>query len=173
MNSEHRPRRPDSPQPVDGDPSPSGPSGIERARQALAKARAEARARGAAAPQTHSRRPRRGSTRRRGEPQLFGDAVRSWLIEHGWQEQVAVGGVFGRWSQIVGESLAEHVRPQTYADGELVVAVDSAAWATQVRAMSPQLVRRLNEELGHGTVRVIRVATPGSRRGNRGQWRVR
>ncbi|UPT22459.1 DUF721 domain-containing protein [Thermobifida alba] len=174
MNGEHRPeRRADSPQPVDGGAGSDGLSGVELARQALARARAEARERGAA-PQGQSRRPRRAPARRRSEPQTFGDAVRAWLIEHGWQEQVAVGGVFGRWPQIVGERLAEHVRPQTYAEGELVVAVDSPAWATQMRAMAPQLVRRLNEELGHGTVRSIRVSGPGGgRRGQRGQWRVR
>mgnify|MGYP001946049936 CR=1 len=163
-------RLPERPEAEDGEPRRL--SGVELARQALAKARAEAKARGAV-PQGQPRRPRRDRVPRRGEPQTFGEAVRAWLIEHGWQEQVAIGGVFGRWSQIVGDRLAEHVRPQTYADGELVVSVDSPAWATQVRAMAPQLVRRLNEELGHGTVRCIRVATPGSRRGQRGQWRVR
>nr|WP_285758737.1 DciA family protein [Nocardiopsis ansamitocini] len=154
------------------DPPANGPSGVELARQALAKARAEAKERGgstAAAP----RRVRRRSTGARGEPQLFGEAVRSWLIEHGWQEQVAIGGVFGRWSQIVGERLAQHVRPETYAEGELVVTADSAAWATQVRALTPQLMRRLNEELGHGSVRSIKVRGPSSGRNTRGQWRVR
>ncbi|TDQ55541.1 DUF721 domain-containing protein [Actinorugispora endophytica] len=173
MSGDQGPESSRRPRSGDGDP-PAAPalSGVELARQALAKARAEAKERGGA-PGQLPRRPRRGPMRSRGEPQLFGDAVRAWLIEHGWQEQVAIGGVFGRWSQIVGESLAEHARPETYSEGELVVAVDSPAWATQVRALAPQLVRRLNEELGHGSVRVIKVRGPGSGRKTRGQWRVR
>ncbi|GAA3762269.1 putative nucleic acid-binding Zn ribbon protein [Spinactinospora alkalitolerans] len=150
----------------------SAPSGIELARQALAQARAAAKDRGAA-PDSTPRRVRRGPVRSRSEPQLFGDAVRAWLIENGWQEQVAIGGVFGRWAQIVGDRLAEHVRPETFEEGELVVSVDSPTWATQVRALTPQLLRRLNEELGQGSVRSIKVRGPGRGRGAAGQWRVR
>ena len=173
VNGEHpAPERTDSPQTAENITPPTPLRGVELARQALAKARAEAKARGAA-PQGQDRKPQRSLVRSRGEPQQFGDAIRAWLIEHGWQEQVAIGGIFGRWSRIVGERLAEHVRPCSYADGELVVAVDSPAWATQIRAMAPQLVRKLNEELGHGAVRVIKVNGPGGYRTSRGQWRVR
>ena len=41
-----------------------------------------------------------------------------------------------------------------------MVSADSDAWATQVRLMAPQLLKRLAEELGHGTVRQIRVNGP-------------
>ena len=37
---------------------------------------------------------------------------------------------------------------------------DSTAWATQLRLLSPSLVKRLNEDLGHGTVLVIEVLGP-------------
>ena len=40
------------------------------------------------------------------------------------------------------------------------MSADSTAWATQVRLMAPQLLKRLAEELGHGTVRHIRVNGP-------------
>ncbi|WP_067968044.1 DUF721 domain-containing protein [Nocardiopsis trehalosi] len=153
--SEDRPR---------GDGAPEGPTGVDLARQALAQARAAARERGAA-PDTRARRTRRGPVRSRNEPQPFGDAVRAWLIEHGWQEQVAIGGVFGRWADIVGEFNAQHLRPVTYEGGELVVAADSPTMAAHARAMAPDLVRRLNEELGHGTVLHIRVQQPGRGRG--------
>ena len=44
--------------------------------------------------------------------------------------------------------------------GRLVVQTDSTAWATQMRLLAPTVVRRLNEELGDGTVRVIDVQGP-------------
>ncbi|WP_197024206.1 DUF721 domain-containing protein [Nocardiopsis sp. CNT312] len=157
-----------------GPPSPSGPqpagsaapppaSGADLARQALARAKAEARERGAV-PRGMPRRRGRGRIRSRNEPQLFGDAVRTWLIEHGWQEQVAIGGVFGRWADIVGEFNAEHLRPESYEDGELVVVADSPTMAAHARAMSLDLIRRLNEELGEGTVVSLDVRNPGFRR---------
>ena len=41
-----------------------------------------------------------------------------------------------------------------------MVRTDSTAWATQLRLLAPTVVRRLNEELGHGTVALIEVAGP-------------
>ena len=37
---------------------------------------------------------------------------------------------------------------------------DSTAWATQMKLLAPTVVRRLNEELGDGTVPVIEVLGP-------------
>ena len=67
--------------------------------------------------------------------------------------------------------LAAHTRPDSFADGELAVTADSTAWATQVRLLAPQLVRRLNAELGDGTVRRVKVRGPAPPR-QRGGWRV-
>ena len=41
-----------------------------------------------------------------------------------------------------------------------MVRTDSTAWATQMRLLAPTVVRRLNEELGDGTVTVIDVRGP-------------
>ena len=82
-----------------------------------------------------------------------------------------MGSVFGNWAQIVGPDLAAHTRPDGFADGELVIAADSTAWATQVRLLASMLVRRLNAELGEGTVRRVKVRGPTAPR-QRGGWRV-
>ncbi len=68
-----------------------------------------------------------------------------------------MGSVFGRWAEIVGPDLAAHTRPDSFADGELAVTADSTAWATQVRLLASMLVRRLNDELGDGSVRRVKV----------------
>lgn len=145
-------------------PGAQQPAGAELARQALAEARAKARSRGSTPQASRASTEVRGPRRVRGEPQLFGDAVRAWLIEHGWADQVAMGGVFGRWSEIVGERLAQHVHPESFAEGELVVVADSTAWASQVRVLRSELRRRLNEEIGTGCVTEITVRGPGTRR---------
>ena len=80
---------------------------------------------------------------------------------------------------MVGRDVAQHVRPVSYVrdDGEpggrLVVQTDSTAWATQMRLLAPTVVRRLNEELGDGTVRVIDVQGPNVPSWKRGRRSVR
>jgi predicted nucleic acid-binding Zn ribbon protein len=102
---------------------------------------------------------------------LLTAAIGGLLDSNGWQQQVAMGTVFGRWADIVGADLAAHTRPDSFADGELAVIADSTAWATQVRLLAPNLVRRLNEEVGQGAVRRVKVAGPRPPR-QRGGWRV-
>jgi len=104
---------------------------------------------------------------RRDDPQPLSAALGGLLSARGWRERAAVGSVFGSWDQIVGPDLAAHTRPEAFDDGELVVAADSTAWATQLRLLAPQLLRRLADELGPGTVRKVRVRGPAgpSRRG--------
>ena len=70
-------------------------------------------------------------------------------------------GVFGRWASIVGSEVAAHCVPESFAEGRLKVRTDSTAWATQLRLLAPNVVRRMNEELGHGTVTVIDVIGSG------------
>ncbi|HEY7486372.1 MAG TPA: DciA family protein [Streptosporangiaceae bacterium] len=172
----------DDQQPVDNDPAPeasadAAKAGIELAREALAQAKADALKRGVLpGAQARSRRARTGRPRRQaergGDPRPFGAAIRDLLAERGWEQQAAIGGVFGNWAQIVGKEVAQHTKPTAFDDGEVVVVADSAAWAQQVRLLAPTLVRRLNEELGDGTVRRVKVQGPASTR-RTGGWRVR
>jgi predicted nucleic acid-binding Zn ribbon protein len=123
------------------------------------------------------RNPARGRARaRRDDPQQLGAAIEGLVDSAGWREPAAVGSLFGRWAEIVGGDLAAHTRPDSLADGELTVSADSTAWATQLRLLAGQLVRRLNAELGDGVVRQVRVRGPAAAAGPSrppGQWRVR
>ncbi|MFI6509807.1 DUF721 domain-containing protein [Streptosporangium sp. NPDC050855] len=133
--------------------------GAAMAREKLAQAKADAAKRGQL-PRREPRRRASGARRDSGDPQLFGRAIADLLADRGWEQPVAVGGVFGRWQEIVGADMAAHTRPETFAEGEVVVIADSTAWATQVRMLAPTLVRRLNEELGDGTVQRVKVRGP-------------
>ncbi|WP_418958059.1 DUF721 domain-containing protein [Streptomyces tritici] len=146
------------------------PSGVDLARVALRAAKEQARARGAAAQQ--KKQARRGGGLRSGahadgrDPMALGAAINRLITERGWETPAAVGGVMGRWPQIVGEDLAKHCVPLRYDEEPdarvLTVQCDSTAWATQLRLLAPRLVARLNEDLGHGTVRVIKVLGPSA-----------
>jgi predicted nucleic acid-binding Zn ribbon protein len=107
------------------------------------------------------------------DPTGLGAAVDRLVVDSGWTTDVAVHGVFGRWDTIVGADVAAHCTPESFQDGHLRVRTDSTAWATQLRLLVPTVVRRLNEELGHGTVLRIDVAGPESPSWRRGPRSVR
>jgi len=159
----------DEPTPSEREPYVDGTAraGLEHAREALNEAKSDARRRGAVpgAPVKGGGGRKRSGTGRRAhndDPEPISDVLGRMLSDQGWRERAAIGAVFGRWDQIVGPDLAEHTRPESFADAEVVVQADSAAWATQVRLLAPTLVKRLNEELGHGTVASVKVTGPAS-----------
>jgi predicted nucleic acid-binding Zn ribbon protein len=118
------------------------------------------------------RRARRSARARREDPQPLSAALDGLLADQGWQTEAAVGSVFGRWDELVGPDVAAHTRPERFSDGELVVIADSAVWATQMRLLTSAVLRRLNTELGHGTVTRVVVRGPAPPR-RMGPLRVR
>lgn len=171
---------------TDEGPALTGPdgaplTGIDAAKEALARARAASRvAPGSASPSagggSSSARRRRTSAESAysgagpdaRDPQLLGSSVSRMLKERGWEEPTAVGGLTGRWAEIVGADVAEHVVPETFEqapDGRgllLVLRADSTAWASSMRLLLPDLRRRIDAELGAGTVRDISVLGPAA-----------
>jgi len=180
------PPDPETPDPATTTSSPAEPDRVARACDALARARANAAARGSypataaadnfgqrksstALPAAGQRSPRA----RREDPAPLGAAIDGLVADTGWELAVSTASVFGRWGQIVGADLAAHTVPEGLADGELTIAADSTAWATQLRLLAAQLVRVLNAELGDGAVRRVKVRGPGSQSRRPGEWRVR
>ncbi len=175
----------DHPDPTEPDPTAPDPGDLPADAEAkpdqeseyvadgldLARALTRSTAHGAVTPK--ARRTRKPSTRRRRgagsgsgshpddrDPQLLGDAVGRLVASGGWEVDLRVQGVFGRWTELVGDEVAAHVTPEQLEDGKLTVRTDSTAWATQLRLLAPTLVRRLNEQLGHGTITVIDILGP-------------
>jgi predicted nucleic acid-binding Zn ribbon protein len=145
-------------------------SGVDAAKAALASARAAARKAGSGLASKQARaRKATGDTARSGagpddrDPQRLATAIERLIRQHGWEVPAAVGGVLGRWDEIVGADVAAHCQPVSYTDGVLTVVADSTAWATQVRLLAGTLLRRLNQEVGHGTVTKVIVHGPGRR----------
>ena len=94
------------------------------------------------------------------DPQLLEGELSRLVGERGWALPLKMRGVFARWEELVGTEVADHCTPESFTDGTLVVRTDSTAWATQLKLLAPTVVRRLNEELGHGTVLVIDIVGP-------------
>ncbi len=69
----------------------------------------------------------------------------------------AMSGLFERWEELVGPSIAAHAKPVSLKSGHLRVEVDSSAWAAQLRFMTTDLVGRCCSALGPGAVKQIDI----------------
>ena len=150
-----------------GSPAPAGPPGTLPAGEPAGTGQPGGDAGPGQPERPAARGPRRPRRTRRADPQPLSTALDGLLGDQGWRTAAAIGSVFGRWDQLVGHDVAAHTRPERFSDGELVVIADSSAWAAQVRLLTSTVLRRLNEELGHGTVTrvVVRGPVPPRRMG--------
>ena len=107
------------------------------------------------------------------DPQTIDAMLGKLVTDRGWENNLRVHGVFSRWEAIVGDEVGKHVRPEAYADGRLTVRADSTAWATQMKLLAADVVRRLNEVLGDGTVLSLDIQGPHLPRWSKGRYRVK
>lgn len=149
----------------------------EVSREALNRAKAAARAKGLYPGKEARRSPIEAqvSGARSGgrDPRSLSDTLGSLLVQRGWNQDVAVGGVIGRWPQIVGEDIAQHSTAETFENNILTVRAHSTAWATQLKFLAPELMRRIGLEIGDGVVREIRILGPDSPKFSRGKFSVK
>lgn len=108
-----------------------------------------------------------------GDPQRLADVVSEYVDERGWSTTVTAAGVVGRWEAIVGGDIAAHCRPESLVAGELVVAAESTAWATQLRLLQTTLLARIAAEVGSGVVTRVVVRGPTAPDWRHGRLRVR
>ncbi len=156
-----------------GTPEPHDPAGLDLA---------QATVRSVGATRRRRRRPRRepnpdprlsGARPDDRDPKRLGDALDHLVDSKGWSTELNVHVVLARWPLLVGPVNAEHAHPESYADGVLVVRAESSVWASSLRAIAPQLVAKLNAELGDGTVRRVQVVGPDGPSWKHGRLAVR
>ena len=76
-------------------------------------------------------------------------------------DRVQLGGLFGRWDEVVGLAVSAHVSPVKLDRGVLLVEADDPAWATQVKFLADTIMTRLDEVAGVTVDSVeVRVGRP-------------
>lgn len=65
-----------------------------------------------------------------------------------------------RWTALVGDVFATHIRPAHYTQNILYIEADSHEWKIQAEAMCEKMRERVNREWGKILVREIRVGMP-------------
>ncbi len=107
------------------------------------------------------------------DPQGLGTVFGRLLTERGWNSPVAVGSVMARWAELVGPDIAAHCTPEGFHETTVLVRCDSTAWATQLRLISSDLIRRFDQELGAGVVTAMTVIGPSAPNWKKGGRTVR
>ena len=172
--------------------NPRGTEGTQRtdpaslAKEAMERARASARERGAhrTSPQAAQRqkKSRRAATSSDSSPQPFGagrdpramsENVQALLSRMGWTEHIEVASVTARWREVIGDQIADHCEPVSFDEGVLLLRASSSAWATQMQLMSGQVRHRLNEEFGREVVKELRFIGPSDKNWVKGPRRVK
>lgn len=153
------------------------PTGLNLARTVARSIGAQSRRRRRTRPSGDPRQPAEpqssGARPDDRDPQLLGRAIERLVESRGWTTEVSVHLLLSKWPALVGPTNAEHSHPESYADTVLTVRTDSTAWAASLRAMAPQLVARLNAQLGDGTVTRINVLGPDAPSWKHGRRSVR
>ncbi|MEU3567040.1 DUF721 domain-containing protein [Kitasatospora sp. NPDC036755] len=133
-------------------------AGIDLARLALRRARADASKRPTGATKTPTTRRAAGPRRGGLDPVGLGTALSDLVTQHAWQEPLAGGELLDLWPAAVGD-LAAHVTAVSFdhQNGQLEVSAESPAYATHVRTLAPVLVAKINQARGETILRSIRV----------------
>ncbi len=99
---------------------------------------------------------------RRTEPRLMrrvADLVSAVLRQAGLKPANDNWRVAEAWVRTVGDRVARHAEPLRLEGTELVVAVDDAVWRQELALLAPEIVARLNAEIGNEIVRRLRLVS--------------
>ena len=100
-------------------------------------------------------------------PKKIGETLDALTKRLGLASPDSLSKVFAGWAGLVGEPLASNLRPVGLRDGVLTVEVTEPAWASQLKFLGDDVIRRVNEQVGDGTVSSLSVRVVGTRRGPR------
>ncbi len=79
----------------------------------------------------------------------------SVLKAHGLQGSLGEYRVMGQWEKTVGAAIARHAQPRSVRGKKLFLSVDSPAWMQQLSLLKPEIIEKLNTNLGKDTVKDI------------------
>lgn len=109
----------------------------------------------------------------RRDPARAGDVLDGLLKARGWDGELRTARLFADWAALVGPDIAARCHPVSLRGGELAIAAESTAWATQLRLLSSTLLARLAAELGPSVVSKVRITGPVAPSWKHGPWSVR
>ncbi|MDI6692054.1 MAG: DUF721 domain-containing protein [Anaerosomatales bacterium] len=99
-----------------------------------------------------------GRTKRIGKAVQAGDIAETLLKRSDRRGGLAGARVCRAWEAVAGPAVAAHSTAVRVTEGELLVAVDSPAWASELSLMGAQFLAELQHRFGKDAVRAIRFS---------------
>ena len=91
------------------------------------------------------------------DPRPVADSLPGLTRALGAPAPSVLGPLFSHWEEIVGPTIASEAWPVSVRDGVLRIGVEHPGWATQLRFLGPEVVRRVAAATGDGAVQSIEV----------------
>ncbi len=80
------------------------------------------------------------------KPTRLGEVIQAYLKKAGLVRRIGQVRVLEDWAELVGPQIAKVTQPESVgADGQLRVRVATAAWASELQLMTPQILARINQ----------------------------
>lgn len=102
-------------------------------------------------------KPRPSQPEKYQDPESVSDALRAFLAEKGWAEEIAASQVLLDWANLVGSPVGDNCRPVSLVDGVLTVSARNSAWASDLRWYRNKFLELINERLAAEVVRDVRI----------------
>ena len=107
------------------------------------------------------------------EPEPLKKIMADLVNKKDWQKGLAEGNLFSNWSKIVGVEISTHAEPLTLLDGRLTVRASSTAWATQLRLLTPELLKQIQSDESGVLVEELQIIGPTAPSWKRGLRSIR
>jgi predicted nucleic acid-binding Zn ribbon protein len=85
------------------------------------------------------------------------DALAAVGADLGLADPGVVAILARRWPEIVGPAIAPNARLRSLRGTTLTIAVESGAWATQLRYLETEMLTRISAIVGDGVIDGVRV----------------
>jgi predicted nucleic acid-binding Zn ribbon protein len=106
------------------------------------------------------------------DPVKAGSSIDSVLKDFRWESQLSEADLFNRWGELVGEQNAAATHPETLNRGLLTIRCKSTAWATQLRIMQEQILKRVQEAYPDLEITALKFIGPDAPNWKKGQRSV-
>lgn len=86
------------------------------------------------------------------KPDRLGRVLGILLNARGLGGRLSEYRIFGQWEKTVGDGIARHAQPASVRGKKLFLTVDSPAWMQQISLLKPEIIEKLNRNLGKNVI---------------------
>ncbi len=107
------------------------------------------------------------------DPEKLSNILSDLVTTRDWKKGIAEGTLFTKWREIVGNEIADHCEPITLFEGRLTIKAESTSWATQLRLITPDLLKNIRSRSEGALVEELTVIGPNAPSWKRGLRTIR